>query len=923
MKARIFFICYCLPLLLWAQGEVNRHELSYSTQEHRLKGHSRLSLPSSANSILLHWPLAAFTQRGSYLQEQLLDFQDIDLYYATKDQQGSFIIDSIFLNGQKLKTELKQELTPLPKRNSKGVCQVDIYYQLDLPSAEFIGNGYNDYGVHLIDLLPRLEHQHSAQPLNFFYDQQHEEAEFFIKLQLPADQELVSNLSAVRVDTVNGARLWQLNGKARTLQMHWSEKIQALRLPEGTVLYTLNVPSNIEALLASGLDVSQRFFQTEIGLDSPTEKILILPEKKGEYQSEGLLTLAYQNKAFDLQKSLVQAQAEQLFRYRLKMQGWQSPWLSRGLPYYYKYHFIRSRFPQERWVPFSESWLGQLVALDKFDYAYQNQFLWLFLARQGLDQSLSTPADSLSRLNYEAVAQAKSFLAFSHLRAYIGDANFRRSMARFYKAFSPSKAPTDQLEAAFHYFSPKQVDWFFDSLVPSADYYDYQLLDLDRCPTLSVVKVRNNGDLAVPYSVTGYRNGTPVLTEWFPGHLGVKNVSIYHERYDKVVINAHLANGEFNQKNNRYYNRWLFPRAEPLSFQFYNSFEKADRSQVFYMPVASYNAYDKLLIGGLFTNASILVQKPWEYRFSPNYSTGTGQLTGSASLRYVHIPQKQSFFRQISAGLYGRYYHYDQDLAFARLSPALNLRIRKDYPKSPVIQRLRLRGVFVSRERPSRPEDFNNIASRLPNYQLANLSYRREHTDLLRPSILKADLEVAGQFSKLYGEWDQRWMLPNKKWLILRGFGGLFLHRDLSADQNLNTRYFDFGLGGTTDYLFDQYFIGRSDQNGLWSQQIFITDGGFRSPTSVFASRYMVAGNASLPLIYFLGLYGDAALADDQFYWTYGIRLAFLTDFLELYLPLQDQGQRFYSQANYLRQVRFVLDLDLGNIMNRLRRGFY
>lgn len=924
MIARIFLICLFFPLLALAQGEHNRHRLHYQAKDQLLIGESQLVLnQSNGDSLALHWPMAAFTQPNSYLQKQLLDFQNIDLYYASEAEQGRFQIDSCFINGQKQESPINGEFTSLPKADQAAPYTVKLFYRIHLPSAKFIGNGYAEKSIHLIDLLPRIGKQKDLQPLNFFYDQQQASALFEIALSLGQEQELVSNLETLAIDSTGAERIWHLKGQARSLQLHWSAHLQKHLLPSGPTLYTLHTPLNIQALIESGLSASQAYFRSELGQHISSAKILVLPEKKGEYQSSSLLTLAYQPDPFSLQKNLIQAQGEMLFRYRFALQGWENPWLSRGLAYYYKYHFIRTRFPQERWVPFSESWLGQLVALDDFDYAYQNQFLWLFLARQGLDQRLNSPADSLSRLNYEAVAQAKSFLVLSHLRAYLGEVDFRRGMARFCRQYQAQDAAPAQLQAAFQYYSPKTLDWFFDTLVNSADYYDYQVLDLDHCPTITTLTVANKGHLAIPFSVTGYQNGEAVLTEWFPGHLDKRTLQIHHAEYDKVILNQHLANGEFNQKNNRHYQRWLLPRAEPLSFQFYNSFEKADRSQVFYMPVASYNAYDKLLLGGLFTNASILVQKPWEYRLSPNYSTGTGKLTGSASLRYLHIPAKSAYFRQVSMGLYGRYYHYDEGLSFLRLSPSLNFRIRKSYPKSPVIQSLRMRGVFVNRERPKQPEDFNNLASRLPNYRLANLSYRREYTDLLRPSIFKADLEWAGRFSKLYAEWDQRWMLPNKRWLILRGFGGLFLHRKLEADQNLNTRYFDFGLGGTTDYLFDQYFIGRSDQSGLWSQQIFVTDGGFRSPSQVFASRYLLASNFSLPMVYFLGLYGDAALADDQFFWGYGIRLALLTDFLELYLPLQDQDQHFYQQAHYLKQVRFVLDMDLGNIVNRLRRGFY
>jgi hypothetical protein len=484
-----------------------------------------------------------------------------------------------------------------------------------------------------------------------------------------------------------------------------------------------------------------------------------------------------------------------------------------------------------------------------------------------------------------------------------------------------SPQPKD-LIASFKYFSFKDLDWFSSSLINQSSIYDYQLLKVEHCPTVTTATIKNTGFDSIPYSVTGYKDGQKIITQWYNGHRGRRSIQLFNEDYDEVVINDHLKHHEYNQKNNRYYpQRWILQRAEPLKFQFYNSFEKADASQVFYMPALNYNAYDKLLIGAIFSNASLLVQKPFEYTFSPEYSTGTGKLTGSASFTANYTTPKSHFFRQISFGAYGRYFHYDRDLAFFRFSPSLNLRIRKPYPKSPLIQSLRLRAVSLQRELPA---GFEGVANSLSNasYTVLNANYRLENTNIFSPTILRVHTEFARRFGKVFIDYDKRWMLPNKRWLIWRNFGGAFFYNQLS-DNNVNNNFYSFGLSGTPDYLFDYAFIGRSDQSGIWSRQFFTTDGGFKSETNVFADRFMLSSNLSLPIWSIFGVFGDAAFTEKDFYWDYGIRIAIFTDFLEFYLPLQNHERRFYEEAHYLQNLRFVMDIDLGNIFNRLRRGFY
>lgn len=104
---------------------------------------------------------------------------------------------------------------------------------------------------------------------------------------------------------------------------------------------------------------------------------------------------------------------------------------------------------------------------------------------------------------------------------------------------------------------------------------------------------------------------------------------------------------------------------------------------------------------------------------------------------------------------------------------------------------------------------------------------------------------------------------------------------------------------------------------------MFITDGGFRAATGVFASRWMGSINVSIPFWKFLGMYADVGWADGKMAYGTGIRLAFLTDFAELYLPVFTSHQKVGANTEYLPKVRFLFNPDFNAVLQRIRRGWY
>jgi hypothetical protein len=158
-----------------------------------------------------------------------------------------------------------------------------------------------------------------------------------------------------------------------------------------------------------------------------------------------------------------------------------------------------------------------------------------------------------------------------------------------------------------------------------------------------------------------------------------------------------------------------------------------------------------------------------------------------------------------------------------------------------------------------------------------------------------------------------------------RLFAGTFLHNRVTDSGD----FFSFSLDRPSDYLFDYSYLGRSEEAGFLSQQIIISEGGFKSQfTNRFANQWMLTTNGSVSIWRWIEAYVDAGYyksnnQDIQFKYDTGIRLNLVHNILEIYFPLQSSLGFEPSLKNYDQKIRFVLTLDPGAIINFVKRGFF
>jgi hypothetical protein len=918
------------------QWTTNQYTLYANAPQGHLSGTWTLAghfPPGHDSAVVEFWPLGILASGSSYRQQRLEE-QKTDLHFSRSNNAGR--LDSLvcFVNGVRVQPAPSHhpDILVLHAPNGETIHEVRIHFGYQAPSAAFQGWGIQGTDLILRNAVPMIarfeENGYHPAPLRAEEDQNRPTQVADFTLHLPEGwNALVPAIEVLQVG--NALKFTSLPSRSMPMWITpaWITNTMAATDSTPEVVFAQQAAQfedlvRYQTLLTRVL----RFYQRELQFQPEHLQVILHPNAPW-WPSGMMIAIPPGLNDFKTARLMAQQVAWLLFADQGQAAGFDNPWLTKGLAAYYTNRFVEVEFPNEKllgWV--SETVAARFFALDAYPWDYQNQLYYLYMARQGLDQPIATRSDSLARFNYRGMAEGKLVMSLEYLRDYTGSGRFTQGM-RDYLNQPNHNAST--LQKSLETKSYRKLDWFFGDLLHTNHKVDYNITGYATCPTVTTLTLKNKGQLAVPFSVTGTIRDSAVTTEWYPGFTGKKTIPIYPSNYTKIYLDKNQHIPEIKQSNNQFKPGFL-QFSNPLKLQFFTSFEDPRRTQLFWTPVAQFNAYDLFLLGVAFYNNTI-VPKPFEFRLAPTYSTGTQSLTGSGSALYNWIP-KRGTFHKISAGIFGRYNHYDVGLAYWRLSPTVNFLFRRAYPRSEDQHSIRLRLVHLNREtRPGQNPSLTDVNRAA--FTIFNLRYKWENVSILKPFTILADYQVAESFSKLAIEADVRRMLPNQQWAALRVFAGTFL---TNRNPDLNT-YYNFGLSGTLDYLFDFYLIGRSDTEGIWSKQFFVSDGGFKSFADLdsngvanrFSSTWMVGVNGNLPIWWIFGLYGDVGLVPQigrpemvNVVAGAGVRIAIVPDFAEIFLPLvHTEYNPLADLSPYWQGVRFVLNLEANAIVNRWRRG--
>lgn len=621
------------------------------------------------------------------------------------------------------------------------------------------------------------------------------------------------------------------------------------------------------------------------------------------------------------------------------------PWMDEGINSYYEHRYSETFYGKEMLEEVLPRFLTKGV-----DYSI-GELGYLLQARRHRDLPPESTSNDFKTINYWLGAYEKPAQAFRNLEGYLGREAFDQAMQAYYREWEFRHPYPQDVKMVLERETGKSLDWLFDGYLFSSEKTDYAIRRIRSEGDTLEIAVKNRGQMAPPFALSGMVDSTVVAEQWYDGFQGAKTFSFPAGDYEQIVLDRDHYLLDFNRKNNAVRTAGLFPGCKAPSVRFLSGAERSDRGSLYVLPVIAWNNYDKFQLGiGLHTYSPI--QKTVEWHLLPAYAFGSGKLTGLAGIR-AHIYPGIRLFPEWTLSLNARRFSSEFNwkdgyyLDYYRISPELQIRLHSA-PNSNMEHYLRYRVLFVGEETGQydtlgvfQGTDYRHNRIHVWSYELYN---RR----VVNPHSLNLSLEQQS-YTDVFGEAQHylrisldargKYTYAKKKHLYGRLFAGYHLVNTLRRAGFIGPGAFNLtaqGYRNNDDYKYDEFYFGRNDSRGLWAQQISLRDAGFKNAfprsfqnQSGNTNDFMVALNLkadlpkNLPLKLPVKPYFDIAYVSDlqpinaeesRLWWSGGFCLEFGDDIFGIYFPVVNSANlrsRYDGDGKngYWSHITFTLNI--------------
>jgi hypothetical protein len=887
--------------------------------------------------ILLDWANAFSSNQTPLATRFAEDFKN-RFQFAIDEDRGSTTFtatDSLNTNyrlervkGQQdiIKLYLKEPLPPGATR------QLEMNYVVKIPKDNFTGYGKNSIGeyslkywyLHPAPFIDGKWEYYSHKDLDDFYGAP---MDFSISLHLPVTHRAISSLTT-GLETKQSQR----NSYLFTGEQLDAAVVHILRNTDTFKIYSvpgINVITDIEDLdvpLELKVIFNDRiasFLQSRLGR-FPQKGLLVSDRYYRENPVYGLSSLpSFINPfpaGFTYEIKMLKTLSRKWIERGIHVNPREEAWVKQSIMIYLMMEYQQLYYPDLKISgKLSEVWgvRGFNVSQLKFNESYP--LLYLNSARLNLDEAINTPADQLVKYNQQLGMPFKAAIGLHFLNDYLGDDSLEKSIRTFYLENQQRITNASVFRKILDKNAPKNTDWFFDDYITTHKRLDWKINQVKKTEDSVFFRVKNKSQLKIPVPVYLLDNDSIITKKWIEGIKEDSLISLPRKRADRIAINYEQLIAEFNPRDN-YKTLKGFPSLNrPLEFRLFKDVEDPERSQIFLMPDIEFNIYDGLTLGTRFYNGNLL-PKPVRYSIKPGYGTNSNRLVGSISLGYAYpVQNRDERLYEVRYGVSANTFSYADDLLYRRASGWLQFNYRPEDLRKNKRQSLSFRNTYVDRDR----DPLNAVNE--PDYNVFSINYSQSDDNLKRLFNYNIGTEISSNFTKATYRLRWRKLFKDNRQLDFRVFGGVFLTNSSQASGN----FFSFALDRPTDYLFDYNYYGRSEDSGLFSQQLVVAEGGFKSQLEpAFANEWITTANASYSLWNYIHAYGDIGFVknkgrDAKFVYDSGIRLNFLQDYFEFYFPIYSNNGWEIAQDNYDEKIRFIVTLDINTFVKLFTRRWY
>lgn len=936
----IFFILVLFSSIKQYAQHQSKMEVAVNLELKTLNVKQDITFYNTSNdsliSIVLNDWNNAFSDKNTPLARRFSDEFYRGFHLAKDSERGSTTIlnltdsDNAALEWQRTAKNPDYIVVKLNRKLRPGE-KIDLHltYISKIPSDKFTRYGFDQNGgMNLKNwfLSPaRFENHRFIKYDNFNLDDiANASTDYEVQIKIPNQYSITTDLNSVSEDLTNAAyKTYSFSGKNRTdfnLFIEKQNSFKSYEIGSVEVLTNLRTKKLDEIQKAIIIDRVVNYADTFIG-KYPHKKITVSQVDYDRNPFYGLNQLPSFISPFSddfvFEITFLKTYLNNYLKQSLRLDPRKDNWVYDGIQIYVMMKYMEDNHLDQKMLgKLSEMKLFKSYNITNLTFNEQYSYYYMLMARKNLDQPLGDPKNTLIKFNEQIASKYRAGLSLSYLDDYLNHNIVPESVHEFYSLNKTEQANRYDFEKILSKNSPKDINWFFKTIIDSRNIIDYKFTHVSKTKDSVQFQINNRTGIYVPIPVYGIKKNEVVFKKWIEP---VKADSIYEferKNADKIVFNYDNEVPEYNLRNNWKSLKSLAITNRPIKFNFAKDLEDPYYNQILYIPTLTYNLYDGLTPGIRFHNKTIL-DKPFTFDITPAYSINAGTISGSSAFSWSQYYRNSTLYN-IRYSISQNYFHYAPDATYLRLNPMVQFRIREENFRDNRKQLFMFRQVIVNREASTYITDNSK-----PNYSIFNARYMNTKTELIDHFSFMTDMQFAGDFGKLAGEVEYRRLFENNHKLNVRAYAGSFLYNTTNSD------YFSFGLDRPTDYMFDYNFYGRSESTGFFSQQFIMAEGGFKSKIAPsFANQWMATINASYSIWNWIEVYGDVGFMKNKhqkqdFVYDSGIRLNLVPDYFEVYFPVYSNNGWEITQNKYDEKIRFVMTLSPKTLVNLFTRKWF
>lgn len=363
------------------------------------------------------------------------------------------------------------------------------------------------------------------------------------------------------------------------------------------------------------------------------------------------------------------------------------------------------------------------------------------------------------------------------------------------------------------------------------------------------------------------------------------------------------------------------------------------------LPALGFNLYDKLMTGVVIHNYNLPFNR-FKFVVAPLYATGSRQISGIGRASYTWYPKSRFYAIEAGSGwekFTGNTYvdeeHTANYLGFNKLSPYIRFTFNNHNPRSRLHKFIQFKTYFLNTDVLKFTWDTVTMKS---DYSIAKqysslgqLRWVTDNSRALYPYRTEWQFEVSKDFGRLVYTGNYYFNYPENGGMNVRWFAGKFFYfGGQTSLKRSRTDPYHLNMStpkGDEDYTYNNYFMGRNEFNGFFSQQVMMRDGGFKTRTDLLNSKvgktdnWLLALNFTsslhrhLPVKLFFDLGSYSEGSDDKtgipkILFDAGFQVSLCKDIVNIYVPLiySKIYQDYYKTIpgnNFWQRISFSMDI--------------